>query len=118
MQTPTLNEIKLLQKSHTLHLHFDGGQKFELPCEYLRVFSPSAEVQGHGLAEPILVAGKKDVNITSIEPVGQYAVKLIFDDGHKSGLYSFENLYTLGVHFNENWQRYLERLKEAGMERG
>lgn len=117
MQIPTLTEIKLLQKSRVVQIQFDNGEKYELPCEYLRVFSPSAEVQGHGLAEPMLVAGKKHVNITSIEPVGQYAVKLIFDDGHKSGLYSFETLYKLGLHYKENWQRYLHRLEQAGLTR-
>ncbi len=118
MQIPTLTEIKLLQKSHVVHLNFDNGEKFELPCEYLRVFSPSAEVQGHGQTEPMLVPGKRYVNITSIEPVGQYAVKLIFDDGHKTGLYSFDNLYKLGAHYKENWQHYLDRIEEAGLERG
>ncbi len=115
--TPQLLEIKLLQKQRTLHLEFSDGKHFTLPCEYLRVFSPSAEVRGHGLTEPKLVSGKKDVNIIGIDPVGYYGVKLIFDDGHDTGIYSWEKLYELGEHYESNWQRYLERLQEAGLQR-
>ena len=96
---------------------FDNGEAFVLPCEYLRVFSPSAEVQGHGAAEPVLVPGKRDVNISKIEPVGRYAVRLIFDDGHRTGLYSWDVLLQLGRAQAENWQTYLRRMDEQGMSR-
>lgn len=105
---PTPTEIKLLQKERMLYLRFDTEEQYALPCEYLRVFSPSAEVRGHG--KPILVKGKQAVNIIAIEPVGQYAVKLIFDDGHQTGLYSWDYLYELGKHQHKNWQDYLARL--------
>ncbi len=111
---PTPSEIKLLQKNRTLEITFDNGEHFSLPCEYLRVFSPSAEVRGHGIGEGVLVTGKKNVNIIGIDPVGNYAVKLIFDDGHQTGLYSWKTLYELGVNQAANWQRYLERLAAAG----
>lgn len=114
---PTPTEIKLLQKSRTLNIIFDNGEQFSFSCEYLRVFSPSAEVRGHGAEEGILLTGKKNVNIVSIEPVGNYAVKLIFDDGHQSGIYSWKTLYELGVNQSSNWQRYLERLAQAGKDR-
>ena len=111
---PTPTDITLLQKSRTLAITFDTGERFTLSCEYLRVFSPSAEVRGHGIGEGILVVGKKNVNIISIEPIGNYAVKLIFDDGHQTGLYSWKTLYELGINQATNWQRYLERLAQAG----
>ncbi len=79
-----------------LEVSFDDGAHFELPCEYLRVYSPSAEVKGHGAGQEVLQVGKEDVNIASIEPVGQYAVRLCFDDGHDTGLYSWKLLYALG----------------------
>jgi DUF971 family protein len=110
---PTPTNIKLLQKSRMLEIVFDDGKQFCLPCEYLRVFSPSAEVKGHGAGEGVLVTGKQNVNIIGIDPVGNYAVKLIFDDGHSSGLFSWETLYELGLHHSQNWQRYLERVKNA-----
>jgi DUF971 family protein len=109
MVQPT--EIKLLQKDKVLELTFDSGEHFVLSCEYLRVFSPSAEVRGHGLAEPKLVFDKQDVNIIGIDPVGHYAIKLIFDDGHSSGIYSWETLYDLAKNHAENWQRYQTRLQ-------
>jgi len=109
---PTL--IKLHSQSRQLEIGYDDGSHFELPCEYLRVFSPSAEVQGHGPGQEVLQVGKENVNITAIEPVGQYAVKLVFDDGHDSGLYSWQVLYRLGVDFERNWQAYLQRLELAG----
>lgn len=114
---PTPTEIKLLQKSRILEITFDTGEQFSLSCEYLRVFSPSAEVRGHGIGEGVLVTGKKNVNIISIEPVGNYAVKLVFDDGHQTGIYSWKTLYELSINQATNWQRYLERLAQAGKDR-
>jgi len=107
---PTPTDIKLLQKSRVLEVTFDNGEHFSLPCEYLRVFSPSAEVRGHGMGEGQLVTGKQDDNIIGIDSVGNYAVKLIFDDGHNTGLYSWQTLYDLGVNYQKNWARYLERI--------
>lgn len=113
MNAPTPTHIKLLQKTKVLVVTFDDGKEFQLPCEYLRVYSPSAEVRGHGLAEPILVTDKQDVNIIGIDPVGNYAIKLIFDDGHTTGLYSWQVLYDLGSHYDSYWQTYLDRLKQT-----
>ncbi len=105
--SPTPNRITLHKISRTLEIEFDSGETFILPCEYLRVFSPSAEVRGHGLQQ--WVFGKENVNILSIEPVGQYAVKLVFSDGHRTGLYSWAALYDLGKNYARNWQTYLEK---------
>ena len=110
-------DIQLHRTSRVLEVHFDDGYQCALPCEYLRVFSPSAEVRGHGLPEPLLVIGKQNVNNNAIEPVGQYAVKLVFDDGHDSGLYDWDFLYQLGQDYSSNWTRYLERLAAAGITR-
>ena len=110
-------EIKLHQASRVLEVAFEDGTRFELPCEYLRVFSPSAEVRGHGPGTATLVTGKEKVNINAIEPVGHYAVKLVFDDGHASGLYSWNGLHELGAEQESNWQDYLRRLAEAGYQR-
>lgn len=110
--TPT--EIQLHQKSRVLEIAFDDGSRFELSCEYLRVYSPSAEVAGHGPGQEVLQIGKEDVNITAIEPVGNYAIKLVFDDNHDSGLYSWEYLYKLGSEHEQRWQQYLDRLAQAG----
>ena len=110
-------EIKLHQASRILEVAFEDGARFELPCEYLRVFSPSAEVRGHGPGSAKLVTGKEQVNITAIEPVGHYAVKLVFDDGHATGLYSWNIFYDLGVNQAHNWQEYLQRLAAAGYQR-
>jgi DUF971 family protein len=107
-------EIKLHQKSRMLEISFDDGARFDLPCEYLRVYSPSAEVRGHGPGQEVLQVGKEQVNISAIDPVGSYAVRLHFDDGHNTGLYSWDLLYELGVHQQEKWQAYLERLQRAG----
>jgi DUF971 family protein len=109
--------IKLHQKSRVLELEFDGGTSFQLPCEYLRVYSPSAEVTGHGPGQEILQLGKEDVNIEAIEPQGNYAIKLVFDDRHDSGIYTWEYLYDLGTNYEKRWQDYLDRLKKAGHER-
>lgn len=110
-------EIKLHQASRVLEVAFEDGTHFELPCEYLRVFSPSAEVRGHGPGTATLVTGKEKVNISAIEPVGNYAVKLVFDDGHSTGLYSWNVLHELGTAQESNWQDYLRRLADAGYQR-
>lgn len=114
---PIPTDIKLHQASHVLELAYDTGETYQLPCEYLRVYSPSAEVTGHGPGQEILQVGKEDVNITGIEPQGNYAVKLVFDDKHDSGIYTWEYLYELGSTYEEKWNDYLERLKAAGHER-
>jgi DUF971 family protein len=107
-------EITLHKARRILEVAFDDGQRFELPCEYLRVFSPSAEVQGHGPGQEVLQLGKEEVNIERIEQVGTYAIQPSFDDGHESGIYSWDTLYNLGVNYDKNWQEYLRRLEEAG----
>jgi DUF971 family protein len=110
-------EIKLRTRSRVLEVHFDDGSRFELPFEYLRVFSPSAEVTGHGGGEGILQTGKQEVGISGVEPVGNYALRLKFDDGHNTGLYSWGLLHELGTALDKNWARYLERCAEAGVKR-
>lgn len=109
--------IRLRRGARVLELRYAGDRVVALPFEYLRVFSPSAEVRGHGLDEPQLVAGKRNVQIVGIEPVGQYALRLRFDDGHASGLYSWAVLQDLAEHHDANWQRYLARLEALGMSR-
>jgi DUF971 family protein len=111
------SEIKLQKKSRQISISFDDGGHFELPFEYLRVHSPSAEVQGHGPGQEILQKGKENVRVTSIEPVGHYAVRLLFDDGHDSGLYTWKHLYELGAEQGSRWQAYLDRLEAAGYAR-
>jgi DUF971 family protein len=106
-------DIKLRTESRLLDVRFDDGSHFELPFEYLRVFSPSAEVKGHGGGEGALVQGKQNVGISGVEPVGNYALRLFFDDGHNTGLYSWSVLYQLGKDQAANWARYLERCAEA-----
>jgi DUF971 family protein len=113
--TPT--EIKLHRKARVLEVHFQDGKQFRLPCEYLRVYSPSAEVRGHGRGQEVLQTGKEEVNIDSIEPIGQYAVRLVFDDGHHTGLYTWDLLYELGVNQETYWQDYLRALAAAGFTR-
>jgi DUF971 family protein len=115
MSKPT--NISLHQKSRVLELEYEDGIKYELPCEYLRVYSPSAEVSGHGPGQEVLQLNKEEVNITGIEPQGNYAIKLIFDDNHDTGLYTWEYLYELGSDYTDKWNDYLERLKTAGHER-
>ncbi len=110
---PTPTEIKVRRQSRLLEVSFDDGSRFELPFEFLRVHSPSAEVKGHGPGQETLVVGKQDVGLRGIEPVGQYAVRLIFDDGHDSGLYSWTYLYEVGRNREALWRRYLERVAEA-----
>lgn len=115
--TPRPTEIKLHQKSRLLEIAFDDGSRFSLPCEYLRVFSPSAEVRGHGPGQEVLQVGKRDVEIKEIEPVGNYAVKLVFSDGHDTGLYSWDYLHELGEKQETSWKSYLARLEAAGASR-
>lgn len=103
-------ELVLERSRRVLIVAFDDGQHFELPCEYLRTHSPSAEVRGHGLSEPKLMTGKASVNISRIEPIGSYAVCLHFDDGHNTGIYSWQFLHELGVNMQANLERYAERL--------
>lgn len=110
-------EIRLHRRSRTLEVAFDDGARFGLPCELLRVYSPSAEVRGHGPGQEVLQTGKEAVNIVAVEPVGNYAVKLVFDDGHNTGLYTWDLLYRLGAKRDEFWALYLERLRAAGHER-
>ncbi len=112
MAEPT--EIRLERGRRVLVVEYDNGQAFELPCAYLRTHSPSAEVRGHGLAEPRLMTGKEQVNIEQITPVGNYAVCLHFDDGHHTGIYSWPFLYDLGVNMSANLARYQQRLAAAG----
>lgn len=110
-------DVRLRTRSRVLSVRFDDGREFDLPFEYLRVFSPSAEVKGHGPGEGVLETGKERVGIHRIEPVGNYALRLHFDDGHNTGLYSWEVLYDLGTHQEANWARYLERCAQAGVRR-
>jgi len=106
-------DISLHQKSKILKIQFDNGQSFDLPCEYLRVYSPAAEVKL--LSKP--ETGKEDVNITEIEAQGQYAIRLTFDDGHNTGIYSWDTLYKLGENYQQKWQTYLKKLEEIGYQR-
>jgi DUF971 family protein len=109
--------IQVHQKSRFLDIAFDDGSHFSLPCEYLRVYSPSAETRGHSPATAKLERGKEMVSITQVEPVGQYAIKIHFDDGHNSGLYDWRYLYNLGKHHDELWKAYLEKLQAVGYQR-
>jgi DUF971 family protein len=115
--TPTPTEIKLHQKSRKLEISFSDGQRFEIPYEMLRVCSPSAEVRGHGPGQEVLQTGKKNVEITAVEPIGTYAIQPLFSDGHNSGIYSWEYLYDLGHRRERLWLSYLDRLKAAGASR-
>jgi len=115
--TPVPTEIKLHQRSRVMELSFSDGRKFSLPYEFLRVYSPSAEVRGHGPGQEVLQPGKKDVDIVSLEPVGSYAIQPKFSDGHDTGLYSWEYLYDLGLRQDALWQDYLARLAAAGASR-
>lgn len=109
--TPIPTEIKLHQASRILEVAFDNGSSFRLPYEFLRVYSPSAEVRGHGPGQEVLQTGKKDVDLVDLQPIGQYAVKLIFSDGHDTGIYSWDLLYNMGTHQEAMWLDYLGRLK-------
>ena len=116
-QNPIPTEINYDGATRILKVSFDDGKSFELSAEYLRVFSPSAEVQGHSPDTAKLQFGKENVKINKIEPTGNYAVTIFFDDGHDSGIYSWSWLYALGTNLEQNWQDYLERLKAAGKQR-
>jgi DUF971 family protein len=111
---PRPTDIKLQQHSGIVHISFDDGRQFQLSCELLRVYSPSAEVRGHGPGQEVPQLGKEDVKITAIEAVGNYAVKLVFDDGHDTGIYSWDYLYELGENRERYWQDYLAALQAAG----
>jgi DUF971 family protein len=117
MSAPKPSGLKLRKRSRLLEVRYADGTVHELPFEYLRVFSPSAEVRGHGQDEPSLIGGKREVGIGGVDAVGQYAVRLRFDDGHDTGLYSWEVLHELAVNRERNWARYLERLAAMGMSR-
>ena len=110
-------EIKLRTRSRVLEVAYEDGARYELPFEYLRVHSPSAEVKGHGPGQEVLVLGKQNVGIRAVEPVGQYAVKLVFDDGHDSGLYSWTYLHELGREQEQRWAAYLAELESRGLSR-
>jgi DUF971 family protein len=114
---PKPTDIRLRQKSRVLAICFDDGEAFELPFEYLRVSSPSAEVRGHGPGQEVLQTGKENVQITRLDPVGHYALRIVFDDGHDTGLYTWSYLYELGRYQEARWQAYLDRLSEAGYAR-
>ena len=114
---PTPTELRYVSEEKTLVVSFDSGETFHLPAELLRVESPSAEVQGHGPDQKTVVAGKRDVGIIKIEPVGNYAVRLCFDDMHDTGLYSWPTLYDVGRRQDELWQGYLAALEEQGLSR-
>ncbi len=114
---PTPTALTLHQKSRVLEIEYSDGRRFRLPCEFLRVYSPSAEVRGHGPGQEVLQAGKKDVEIVRLEPVGNYAVQLVFSDGHDTGIYSWDLLYEYGLKQQAMWAHYLERLEKAGMRR-
>ncbi|MSR14774.1 MAG: DUF971 domain-containing protein [Gammaproteobacteria bacterium] len=114
MATHQPTNILLHQHSRALEVSFDDGATFRLPCEYLRVYSPSADVRGHGPGQGTLQLGKEDVNINDIEAVGNYAVRLLFDDGHSTGLYTWDYLYQLGQTFDVKWRDYLAALVDAG----
>ena len=110
-------DIKLRQQSRIMEITFDDGSRFELPYEYLRVYSPSAEVRGHGPGQEVLQVGKRSVGIVELEPIGRYAVRPKFSDGHDTGIYSWEYLHMLGERQPELWKQYLEEIEAAGASR-
>jgi len=116
-KTPTPTEINFHQKSHELEIAFDDGSRFHFPSEFLRVHSPSAEVRGHAPGEETLQLGKENVNIESMEPVGNYAIKIAFTDGHDSGIFSWDLFHEYGLNQEKMWQDYLQKLEDAGHER-
>jgi DUF971 family protein len=109
---PTPTEIRLRKQSRVLEVAFDDAQRYSLPFEYLRVHSPSAEVQGHGPGQETLVLGKQQVMVTAVEPIGQYAVRLVFDDGHDTGLYTWKYLRELGAEQATRWAAYLQKVRD------
>lgn len=114
---PWPQELRLSQDRRTLSVTFEGGKVFALPAEYLRVMSPSAEVQGHGPTQKKTIGGKRDVEILKVEPVGHYAVKLVFDDMHDTGIYGWDTLYQMGLSHDADWAAYLAELHEKGLSR-
>jgi len=114
---PTPTEIRLDRAARRLDVSFDNGEAYSLPLEYLRVESPSAEVQGHGPGQKTIVAGKREVGVVSVEPVGNYAVLLVFDDGHDTGIFSWDYLYELGREQTARWATYLEAMAAKGLSR-
>jgi len=116
-ETPVPTEIRLHQKSRVLEIAFADGRSFRLPFEFLRVYSPSAEVRGHGPGQEVLQTGKRDVDISALEPVGSYAVQPTFSDGHSTGIYTWDYLYELGENQERLWAEYLGRLDAAGASR-
>ena len=114
---PQPTALTLHQSSRVLEVGFDDGQTFRLPFELLRVYSPSAEVQGHGPGQEVLQTGKRQVGVVDLEPVGHYAVQLTFDDGHNTGIFTWSYLHDLGSRQEAYWQRYFQRLQEAGVDR-
>jgi DUF971 family protein len=114
---PTPTALTVHQTSRVLEIAFDDGAAFRIPFELLRVYSPSAEVMGHGPGQEVLQTGKREVGITAVQAVGHYAIQPTFSDGHDSGIYSWGYLYELGAHQDERWARYLERLREARVDR-
>jgi DUF971 family protein len=117
LDSPQPTEIKLHQKSRVLEISFDDGNTFRLPYEFLRVYSPSAEVRGHGPGQEVLQTGKKNVEIARAEPVGSYAIQLCFSDGHETGIYSWDLLYQFGEQQEPMWRQYLDRMEKAGASR-
>lgn len=111
---PIPTDIAVRQKSRVLDIAFDDGSSFSIPFELMRVYSPSAEVKGHGPGQEVLQVGKREVGITGVEPVGNYAIKPLFDDGHVSGIFTWDYLYKLGKEQESLWRQYLERLNAAG----
>jgi DUF971 family protein len=118
MSDPVPTEIKLRTASRVLEVSFGDGSRFQLPFEYLRVHSPSAEVKGHGPGQEVLVLGKENVGIKAVDPVGQYAVKLVFDDGHDTGLFTWKYLHELGREQQVKWAQYLARKAQAANKKG
>jgi DUF971 family protein len=116
-ETPQPTAITLHQRSKVLEVGFSDGQTFRIPFELMRVYSPSAEVQGHGPGQEVLQTGKRDVGITSLAPIGNYAVQPTFSDGHDSGIFSWDYLYFLGSQEAELWSKYEQRLTDAGVDR-
>ena len=115
--SPRPIDIRLHQSSKLLEIKFDNNMECMLSCEFLRVYSPSAEVRGHGAGQEVLQIGKEEVNIAGVEPVGNYAVRLTFTDGHNTGLYSWDYLYDLGKNYEALWLEYLGKLSAAGHKR-
>jgi DUF971 family protein len=117
VKAPWPLELRYSRDDRALHVTFESGEKYKLPAEYLRVESPSAEVQGHGASTKVTVAGKKSVTIDRMEPIGRYAVRIVFDDGHDTGLFTWDYLHQLGRDKTKRWFEYEQRLKAAGLNR-